>query len=224
MNAIFNSIHNTPIYNYIEFSRYTALSSAVYIDHQYFINIFEVLNEPIKKQIAIDNLTASASVVREGIDFNKMALLCLNKDTKNFSSENLQKVSAERYPEKEKPIVWETVNNLVKSFNSELIDHDFIEGASFGGTVRSLEYNTNFKRLRYGLLKAIRDDFNINPLLEMINKLNDIQPLSEVEKSANVLYSNLTILRKQGYIINTVLEFYSAMKEAKTQSNASKEL
>ncbi len=211
---MYNSIQTIKIENYIYFLKYINLASCLYVDHDFYISVFKLLNDEKKLSIQEQNKANFLHINKNKINLYKYAYVCLNKKVKAFTETNLNEL-VRKFKFKNEV---KTVNETAQKFNNEILEKGLKEGFYENGQWYSRETVLNSSVLYSQLLAAMNSGFSIKKYAQAIDSTYTPQLASEVERFFEKEWNkNVMLLRKEGYEIKTAFDYYTAIEIVSTQ-------
>ena len=220
----FLEIEEIPIDNYIMFSKYSSLHSTIGSDlsdagnHDYLLNLFDIVDKK-KAETIRKNQQQLAYTVKNNRNFILYAYICLRKDQTKFDLKSISQVCERilKMPSNTKTLIRKHTLELGRSIQDQLVSAGFIDGEFCDEELGWVTEQD--KKNHFNLYQAFFQAIEHRDISIMLNAYANMHTVNDARDIEHKVYKNmkgtLSVLRKNGFNIETVYDYYLASEQYK---------
>lgn len=213
---MYDSIQTIKIQNYIYFLKYISLISCLYVDHDFYIQIFKFLDEKEKLKTQELNKANFIQLQKNKINLYDYAYLCLDEKTKSFTDSHLSNIIKIK---KIKNSV-KKVSEINKLMGNEVLEKGLKDGYYDNGSWYSRDAIMQTRSM-FSMLKDAMKDYDLRKYALAINNSYNPEIASDIERFFERNYNkNVMLLEKEGYKIKTAFDYYTAIDIVSSQKQS----
>lgn len=209
----YESITDIPIGAWFAFNKYHSLITVLYVDHAFYADVLRQAGKETDAEIIELNAKFYSDTLKAGIDLFAFCCLCMMSHVSNYSDRHLLTLQNQHFEEGQAQADFE---KLAAKYKRQLIDYDFQDGITVQGLLLTVEEFNRFDNIKRRLAEAIAAGYDLPQFFSIMEDVIEVQAGHQLETSVEKTYRKaLVLLQKEGYKINTVFDYYTALELVK---------